>query len=104
MSELLSLLARVTRQGPVAPLAGDTLSLSVYEYEALEPAGPIVAHETVSVAHRTADAADPAFAVGRKRVLELTRTMPPRGTPLYSEGQTRRSEQLWYCPQSRGAE
>jgi hypothetical protein len=101
MAELLTLPARIIRQGPVAPLAGDTLSLSVYEYEALEAAGPIAAHEHLDVAHRDADADDPSFAVGRTRLLKLTRTMPEGSALLYWDRQAPASERLWYCPESR---
>jgi hypothetical protein len=103
MSELLTLLARIIRQGPVAPRAGDSLSLSVYEYEAAEAAGPIAARDRIDVAHRESDASDPGFAVGRTRFLKLTRTQPAGSTLLYWNDQPPRPERLWFCPESRSA-
>lgn len=100
MPELLTLSARIVRQGPVAPHAGDSLTLSVYEYEALGHARPIAAGDHIDVAHREADASDPAFAVGRKRLLKLTRTMPDGSTLSYWDKQPPRPERLWFCPQS----
>lgn len=95
----LTITARILIQGPQAPVAGDGLTLSVYDYEVVEPERPLHAGDAIQVAHREADVDDPGFAVGRLRRLELERDLPPRASLLYGVRQ-RRNTLPWYCPAS----
>src|SRR5262245_18275796 len=100
MSVTLNIVGRITRQGPRAPLAGDALSLPVYEYEIVEPAGSLRRGELICVGHRSADVDSPEFAVGRLRRLRLTDEFPPHGTLLFADGQPRHGHKVWFCPES----
>ena len=103
MDNQLSILGRIVRQGPQAPLAGDTLTLPVYKYEVLEPAGGLRRGERIDVAHMTADADDPGFAVGSVRRLSLVDDLPPRSTLLFHQDYPWSSSTLWFCSESSPA-
>ena len=98
------MVARVTRQGPQAPLKGDTWSLSVFEYEVLESAGQPRVRALIQVAHQDADVDDPGFAVGAVRRLRLQRSLPPGATLLWHGTQQRTSALPWFCVESQTSE
>lgn len=102
MSASFTLLACIRAQGPATPLAGDTLSLPVYVYEALGHTRAISRGDQLYVAHREADPADPGFAVGAVRELELTEALPPHGSLLFTGGRPV-GIRCWYCPVSRSS-
>jgi hypothetical protein len=98
--EPLVLLARILRQGPQAPDAGDGLALPVYSYEAVESVGPVTAGDRLAVAHRHADVDDPGFAPGQLRRLSLVSEAPKHATLLYAHDEARGSGPVWYCAES----
>jgi hypothetical protein len=100
MAQSLTIIGRITIQGPQAPLAGDVLALPVYEYEIVEPDGELRRGERLDVAHRTADVDDPDFAVGRLRRLSLTRQFPVGSTLLFRHDMPRRGDKVWFCSES----
>ena len=95
----LTITARILTQGPQAPAAGDGLTLSVYDYEVVEPAPPLHTGDLIQVAHLDADVDDSGFAVGQLRRLQLERDLPPRASLLYGSRQPR-GALPWYCPAS----
>jgi hypothetical protein len=100
MPGALVIVARILRQGPQAPLAGDGLALPVYEYEAVESVGLVTVADRLEVAHREADVDDPGFAPGRLRRLHLSPTLPKDATLLYASNDVPRGGPVWYCARS----
>jgi len=100
MPETLTITGRITTQGPQAPLAGDTLSLPVYESGVVDRAGSLQPGAPVDVAHRYADVDDPGFAVGRMRRLHLSSDLPAHATLLYPEGRSSGVRRVWFCADS----
>jgi hypothetical protein len=100
MAENLTITARITIQGPQAPLPGTIFALPVYQYEVVEPDGELRQGALIEVAHRSADVDDPGFAVGRLRRLWLRRDLPKSAMLWFWRGHQQTGESLWFCPRS----